>query len=70
MSIFVSKFVNIAIHNLVKDWPEVAIINGRARHHLSQGLVDKAKQRLKKCWLVDVPPTCTGMKHHGLHGYL
>ena len=45
------EFVNAIIHKVVDDWPgDVTIVNGRARHPQSQGLVERALGRMLRCW--------------------
>ncbi|CAF4168027.1 unnamed protein product, partial [Rotaria sordida] len=48
------EFVANVILNLKNDWPELLIINGRARHPQSQGLVERANavvQQMLGKWL-------------------
>ena len=43
------EFVNSVIDNLVKDWPgEVTVINGRARHPQSQGLIEHGNAKVEE----------------------
>ena len=43
------EFVNAVVHKLVEDWPgEVTIVNGRARHPQSQGLVERANAKVEQ----------------------
>ena len=43
------EFVNGIVRKLVKDWPgEITIINGRARHPQSQGLVEQGNAKVEE----------------------
>jgi transposase InsO family protein len=43
------EFVNTIVHKLVEDWPgEVTIVNGRARHPQSQGLVERGNAKVEE----------------------
>ena len=43
------EFVNMIIRKVVADWPgEVTIVNGRARHPQSQGLVERANAKVEQ----------------------
>ena len=43
------EFVNTIVHKLVQDWPgEVTIVNGRARHPQSQGLVERGDAKVEE----------------------
>ena len=43
------EFVNSTVCNLVEDWlGEVTIINGRARHPQSQGLVERGNAKVEE----------------------
>lgn len=43
------EFVNSIVHKLVEDWPgEITIVNGRAWHPQSQGLVERANAKVEE----------------------
>ena len=43
------EFVNGIVKKLVEDWPgEITIINGRARHPQSQGLVERGNAKVEE----------------------
>ena len=43
------EFVNAILRKVVEDWPgEVAMVNGRARHPQSQGLVERANAKVEQ----------------------
>lgn len=43
------EFVNTIIHKLVQDWPgEITVVNGRARHPQSQGLVERGNAKVEE----------------------
>ena len=43
------EFVNAIIRKVVKEWPgEVTIVNGRARHPQSQGLVERGNAKVEQ----------------------
>ena len=53
------EFVNAIIHKVVGDWPgDVTIVNGRARHPQSQGLVERANAKVEQmlaCQVHSIP---------------
>lgn len=41
--------MNSTVHKLIEDWPgEIAIVNGRARHPQSQGLVERGNAKVEE----------------------
>jgi len=55
------EFVNSTVRNLVEAWPgEITIINGRARHPQSQGLVERGNAKVEEMLACHFNTSCGG----------